>query len=325
MVILPTEGCNFRCVYCYEDFAISRMPADVVGGIKRFLSSRFSELTRLDISWFGGEPLLAPDIVLDVLGHIATLRKAYPKTKFSSDITTNAYRLDPSLLDKLVHLGVRSLQITLDGTKRLHDSKRIRADGSGTFGVIWTNLLSMKASKTPFEAILRLHVDQTNREDMIRLLDQCAEEFSEDSRFSFFIRPLSRLGGPHDASLKILGKQEAIDVIAGLKDHAKTLGLQVWLKGEQESMCYAARANSLVIRADGQINKCTVAMRDPRNVVGRLRNDGTVSLDKNAMLPWLRGLWSGRPEELKCPLSGMGTSPSRAKAVRTERKALSRI
>ncbi len=294
------------------------MPPNVVEGVKRFLSSRFSELRRLDLSWFGGEPLLASDIVLDVLRHIAILRNAYPKTEFFSDITTNAYRLKPSLLDELVQLGVQSLQITLDGTARVHDLKRKRADGSGTFDVIWSNLLIMKASKTPFEAIMRLHVDRKNQEDMVTLLNQCSAEFSNDSRFSFFIRPLSRLGGPHDASLKILGGQEANDVIAGLKAHAERVGLQIWRKEDQDHMCYAARPNSLVIRSDGQINKCTVAMRDSRNVVGRLRDDGTVNLDKDAMLPWLRGLWSGRPEELKCPLSGLGTPPSQSQVSPTK-------
>jgi uncharacterized protein len=327
LVILPTEGCNFRCVYCYEDFALSRMSPSVVGGIMRLITARFPELTRLDVSWFGGEPLLAPDIMITILEHIAELRADHPTTTFASDVTTNAYRLDGELLNRLVGLGVRTFQITLDGTGPAHDAKRRRADGGGTFDAIWSNLLTMRASDTPFEAMLRLHVDRTNREDMLRLLDRCGESFRDDPRFAFFIRPLSRLGGAQDERLQTLEPGEAPEVLAGLKNHAKDRGLRLWEGADAESICYAARPNSLVIRADGRINKCTVALRNPRNTVGQLHADGTVSLDRDAMLPWIRGMWTGRREDLACPLSALKTPAAHpqempvSQAVRGSRRA----
>jgi len=46
-------------------------------------------------------------------------------------------------------------------------------------------------------------------------------------------------------------------------------------------ICYASKANSLVIRADGRIAKCTVALNDERNHIGDLKPDG--SLDNFAV------------------------------------------
>jgi uncharacterized protein len=308
LILLPTEGCNFRCVYCYEDFRLSRMPREIVGGVKRFLTLRFPELLRLDVSWFGGEPLLAPDIVLDVLDHVGRLRGEHPEVAFSSDVTTNAYALDLALFDRLVELGVESFQITLDGTAARHDAKRRRADGRGTFDAIWSNLLAIRSSSTPGEIMLRLHVDRTNHEDMAALLQQCADAFGGDGRFSFFIRLLSRFGGPRDSALAVLGAEEGRARVGALERRARELGLVVRDRNAQEPICYAARPNSLVVRADGTLNKCTVAMRDPRNAVGALHPDGTLSVDGKAMLPWMRGLWTGRVEDLKCPLKGLETS-----------------
>jgi uncharacterized protein len=70
-------------------------------------------------------------------------------------------------------------------------------------------------------------------------------------------------------------------------------------------VCYASKANSLAIRADGGIAKCTVALYDARNSVGKLQDDGTVSIDRERLLPWLRGLESLKPSELACPYNGM--------------------
>ena len=54
LILLPTEKCNFRCTYCYEDFAIGRMQPSVVRGIKALITHRVPHLDRLNISWFGG-------------------------------------------------------------------------------------------------------------------------------------------------------------------------------------------------------------------------------------------------------------------------------
>ena len=64
LIILPTEKCNFRCTYCYEDFLIGKMPPAIERGVKALIDRRSDSLDRLEISWFGGEPLLAADVVL---------------------------------------------------------------------------------------------------------------------------------------------------------------------------------------------------------------------------------------------------------------------
>ena len=63
LTVLPTEQCNFRCVYCYESFCRGGMSPVVVTALERFLDLRAPGLDRLSIAWFGGEPLLAADVV----------------------------------------------------------------------------------------------------------------------------------------------------------------------------------------------------------------------------------------------------------------------
>ena len=70
LIILPTEQCNFRCKYCYEDFKVGKMAKFCVEGINKLISQRLPNTSNLTISWFGGEPLLALDIISNISHHI---------------------------------------------------------------------------------------------------------------------------------------------------------------------------------------------------------------------------------------------------------------
>jgi uncharacterized protein len=66
-------------------------------------------------------------------------------------------------------------------------------------------------------------------------------------------------------------------------------------------MCYASKPNSFLIRPNGQIRKCTVALDDPINNVGYLNPDGTLEIDNDVLRQWFIGLETLDLETLKCP------------------------
>ena len=304
LVVLPTEACNFRCFYCYEDFKLARMKEPVVRGLERLLEARAPSLERLSISWFGGEPLLARDLVVRVLERVEALRLEHPRLALASDITTNAWHADRPLFKRLLGLGVRSWQISFDGPREVHDRRRRLAGGGGTFDRIWENVRAMCAVEGEFDVRLRVHVDRENRGEVPRFLEQCERAFAGDGRFRVFLRPLSRLGGPNDASIAILADEEA-DALACARADARERGLAVLVPELEEAICHAAWGNSFVVRADGRISKCTVALAHPANDIGRLHEDGTLEIDAPKARPWLRGLASGRAIELLCPMIGL--------------------
>jgi uncharacterized protein len=163
-----------------------------------------------------------------------------------------------------------------------------------------------------FEVRVRVHVDRENLPTIPRFLDECREAFGGDPRFRMFLRPLSRLGGPNDERLAVL-ESEQDEAIACARSEAKDRGLAL-LEPDGE-ICYAARGNSFVVRADGRISKCTVALAHPANDVGRLHEDGRLEIDAPKARPWLRGLESGRALELLCPMIGLAeqTGPASAR------------
>ena len=53
LIVMPTEQCNFRCTYCYEDFRLGRMNSNTIESLRSLLSNRIDKLDQLYISWFG--------------------------------------------------------------------------------------------------------------------------------------------------------------------------------------------------------------------------------------------------------------------------------
>jgi uncharacterized protein len=105
LIILPTEKCNFRCSYCYEDCAIGKMSSALLGGIKRLVDHRRDDLLGVGVSWLGGEPLLAMDIVFDISEHVDRRCAQQNVTNFGGGLTTNGYILTPKVMQRLVACG----------------------------------------------------------------------------------------------------------------------------------------------------------------------------------------------------------------------------
>lgn len=302
LIILPTEKCNFRCTYCYESFVHGKMPSNVVSAVKAFLRRRIPALTSLSLSWFGGEPLLAQDVIAEI-GTIAFEDCNKHGVSFSGGLTTNGYKLDSDCFFALNRISHSNFQITLDGTEARHNTTRRRADGAGTFEKIWQNLLAMQATDTQFHTTLRIHVSNSNLHDIRDLCIAISEQFGADERFSVHFHRISDLGGP--------GFRDEIsmrDYRAALSELHSLVGVrstsEVSLIDSNE-ICYAAKINSLLIRSDGRIGKCTVALEDDRNTIGKVREDGLLDIDNDKLRIWMNGFRDMDVQSLGCPLSNL--------------------
>ena len=309
LILMPTEACNFRCTYCYEDFKHGRMAPEIVRGVKRHLTRRAPELQRLALTWFGGEPLLTLDIVESIMRHAAKLAARHPALSVTSNMTTNGYLLDPVVLDRLLELGVRSFQVSLDGGRTAHDQTRRRADGGATFDRVWGNLVAMRAHSGEFDVVVRVHVHRSNVDEIEAFVDEYARDLGGDARFVLFPKPVSPLGGPNDMTFPFLERAAAEDIARDVVRRVRARGLKAVEAEHLQPICYATRGNSFLVRADGRLGKCTVALDHPTNQVGRLHPTGRVEVAADRVLPWMRGLWSGDAGEQGCPKRGLADGP----------------
>ncbi|MEM1803842.1 MAG: radical SAM protein [Pyrobaculum sp.] len=290
--MIVTENCNFRCVYCYERFQPNIMDKDVSEGVINLIKVRAPELWLLQISWFGGEPMLYYRYIINFMKAIEEYK--HDNLKIVGDISTNGYLLDLEKLKNLLKHHVKLFQITLDGDKTYHDKVRVKADGGPTFEKIWNNIITASRTDLDFEFILRIHVHRDNVDSVKNLLAMIASVIGSDRRFRIFIRPIGMFGGPNDHLIKT----PDLATVGKLREYAKSLGLRVL---EGKGVCYASALNSFVVYPDGRVGKCTVALYDEKNIVGRINRDGSLTLDGDKILWWARGILRGDFETASCP------------------------
>jgi uncharacterized protein len=298
LIILPTEACNFRCTYCYETFENRKMPRPIVTGIKSLIDRRGADLDDLEIGWFGGEPLLALDVITEICKHAIDVSKTEGFT-FRSGMTTNGYFLNQDRFSQCLDHKIDFFQISLDGDPDDHNASRKLASGEGTFDRIWSNLIAMKATRAEFVVMLRLHYTMQNFISVGQFARRIRDVFGDDSRFRFFFHHIARLGGPNDESIAIVSEQDQKQIEAHLWDAS---GLSPPPGHDESYICYAAKGNSLVIRSTGRLAKCTVALNDSCNDIGRISENGEVCVDQKKYQRWIAPLVEADWENVSCPL-----------------------
>ncbi|MCY1528989.1 radical SAM/SPASM domain protein maturase [compost metagenome] len=315
VTLMPTEQCNFRCTYCYEDFSIGKMSPKTIAAVKRFMMNRIASLNYLSLQWFGGEPLAAKGVVYEI-SEFAKSLCADHGVGFGGMLTTNGYLLDIKTAERLFELNQKGYQISLDGAGTIHDSTRKLASGAGTFDRIWTNLKAIRDSDLEVSILLRVHLTPENAQSVRELAVMLRTEFLHDRRFSVFLKPIENLGGPNRASISSLSDDERAPRLGEL--YRILYGDQpssAASKKENLEICYASRPNSLVIRADGRVQKCTVLLSKDHNTVGHLTHDGRIQLDRGLMSKWMRGYETADLNVLRCPAQYFPSSKTDAKII----------
>jgi uncharacterized protein len=177
----------------------------------------------------------------------------------------------------------------------------------------------MRGSTLDVRVLLRVHLQPGNLASMETLMAELLGEFSADPRFDAFFKPVGNWGGPQAGTFATLEATEGADLVRALQQRWTSArngpGETPGKVAPAPYVCYAARPNSLVIRADGSIGKCTVLLKDARNKIGTLRPDGTLELISGRLTPWLRGFQSLDEEVLACPAHRLPPSPDERLAI----------
>lgn len=159
LTIAPTMECNFECIYCFEeDKTTEPMTEEVQKSLINFINTKLNKVKEISVDWYGGEPLLAFKTIQKLSEEIMNLCKE-KNIKYSATMITNGFLLHKFEKEDFIDLNIRKIQVTIDGTKKVHDKRRMLKNGGSTYDTIMKNI---KKFKDDIDIRIRINVDKTN-------------------------------------------------------------------------------------------------------------------------------------------------------------------
>jgi len=272
IIVNPTLDCNLNCWYCYETHQKgSMMNQQVMDSLKKLIETKISDnkLKQLNVSFFGGEPLLGWNNVIYPLLSYAKTQCENRNITLSTGFTTNGVLLQRPILKKLAELGLEksSFQISLDGNRQCHDKSRVGIGNKPTYDIIMNNILL--ALEENFNISLRFNYTPDNIfcfKDVIEDLKSIPLAFRENLRCNF-----QKIWQSGEKSENL--KKNVFNYINELRDNGFNVGSDFIF---HRHICYADNENSIVINYNGDLFKCTAREFSNGNRKGVLLNDGTL-------------------------------------------------
>ena len=182
--IMPTLGCNARCVYCYEEGRkpVKMTPEHVEQTVRYILKTRANK--KITLSWFGGEPLLCPDIIDRICDRLRE-----ENVPFRSIMVTNGSLITPAIIEKMrTRWNLGRLQISLDGAEPDYIArKRYYGDSDHYHAVLRT---IGQLSEAGIHVTVRVNVDEGNWPGIPLLLDDMKRVVEHKEHVTVYFSPL---------------------------------------------------------------------------------------------------------------------------------------
>lgn len=277
LTVLTSTDCNLGCGYCFQNIgqdlnggnrppriAHSRLTTTQITAILEFTRRQMaaSELAKLHLLLFGGEPLLNPRGCCELLARAADYGLA------SAAMISNLTLLTPRLARQLSELGLQSVQVTFDGDRSDHDQIRVRRSHGGTFDTIVSNLVRGTQAAPKIRWSLRVNVSHLNYHGIDALVERLGAAV-DTSRCRMHFARVGDVGVGYANDLAHSG--ELIASFSRWQQRALELGFTVTRPGASlpcRTCGFGDGRFGAVVNADGTLASCWETAGKPGWEVG---------------------------------------------------------
>lgn len=295
ITIRVTRACNLKCLHCYS-ISGARLKNELSLEEIKNIINQSKKLGAMRIFFTGGEPFARPDI--------SKILKYADDNGFAIYISTNGTLFDKKLVDTLKSLKhLRTLQISIDGLKKTHDS--IRGVG-GTFdkAITWAKFIKKEFGNTDKKIAFVLTLMKKNRDEVVRVY-KLAISLGIDIFATVPLYPVKRSKKAEDISVKEKYKifQDLCKIYKNRKPKTK-IGLLIpaalipkVLKEVEYGSGYVCTFPSMLgIDANGDVAPCDGLLSYKNFILGNTRKDCLEKLWRHPLMKKLRKI---EPDNLK--------------------------
>lgn len=264
LVVAPTTRCNFACPYCFEENkGIKKMSDQTIDNLLEFIKEHVNT-KYLNLVWYGGEPLLAFDVIKKILPRI---KKELSVELNIHQIITNGYYFNERVVDFFKEYPLDLIQITLDGEKERHDSIRcLKGSGRGTYSQIIENIDLIVRELPDVRVSLRINLDKNNQESFATIYKNLKNRWNS-TKVEVYPGVL-RLDNEKRTCLscEAMSHGDIRDFYYSLHDKKK-MKVSFYPRIRPKT-CTATCLNAYVIGPEGELYKCWNDVSDPKKVIG---------------------------------------------------------
>jgi uncharacterized protein len=261
--LAPTIECNYACWYCYQNERryIGSMSDDVQKNTLRFIDIVVQSCETFDITWYGGEPLLAMNVISNISEALIRRYGAGKPKMLASFIVTNGMLLNDDTVATLKRCGVTNAQISIDNFYHLPPARRGLFLPDGTLSPIFANILKFRDQ---LRINIRINTSALEDGELDRMMEALTKhgvrEMAYFARVEDNVKECNSLGSA------------IVDEMMTRKDYAKTKialtetqNLQQYVNEAQQALrpknhfCGATDGSMFVIDFRGDISRCWIS------------------------------------------------------------------
>lgn len=307
--IAPTLRCPLDCYYCFEQrhdgCIMSEETADLIieyitNAVKNNVNCK-----QLFISWFGGEPLLAPKIIYKIGKALVDFCKDN-NILFTSKMLSSGVLFKDEYFDKLVDEKIlTAVQYTLDG-----DEETFMSTKKGKPGMYDNIIHAIVYSSKRIETYARMNVTKVNQDALLSALENVLKQCDKDSKIIPYAMPVVDYGMNESDACNLTNdddvnifRQKVIELLQKYNLYKYDI-----LHGVRSlsAFCGAMRLCNLTFGPEGEMYRCENLIGNVEQEVGNIKdglyyNDAYYRLplakvdDKCLDCPYLPVCWGGCP------------------------------
>lgn len=289
--VLLTQACNLRCTYCFQGHENNAITMNI-SQADRFISfltkaAEANGAKTLSIILFGGEPLVNIEIGYYILEKVKRFTEKN-EMSYVSSIITNGTLLNKGIINKLKEYNCNTIQITLDGIKEIHDSRRMYAGGKGSFEDT-VDALKLLRDNGDIHTIVRVNIDKTNLTETYELLRYLGKKGIDLTKFTVdFGIVRGQTSACSGYSSKCLSEGEIGDVLYNLWNYAESQGFRYNIRPIRKMMyCGLYSNNQFTVAPNCDVYKCWEHVGQTDHLMGRIDEQGNLNNLSYAFYDWM--------------------------------------